>query len=71
VRGTDASSSTDACAKERDGLAGTLLRFRETGFRDKGWEAALLEEQYAEHVAGRDYFLPRLVAYAARLATTR
>ena len=47
---------------------GTLLRFTETGFREKGWEAAVLEEQYHEHVAGWDHFLPRLVAYVARLA---
>ena len=46
---------------------GTLLRFSEEGFREKGWEAAVLEEQYRDHVAGWDYFLPRLVAYAARL----
>ena len=45
--------------------AGTLLRFTETGFREKGWEAAVLEEQYRDHVAGWDHFLPRLVAYAA------
>ncbi|HEX7134761.1 MAG TPA: SRPBCC domain-containing protein [Iamia sp.] len=44
--------------------AGTLLRFSETGFREKGWEAAVLEEQYREHVAGWDHFLPRLVTYA-------
>jgi uncharacterized protein YndB with AHSA1/START domain len=47
---------------------GTLLRFTETGFREKGWEAAVLEEQYHEHVAGWDHFLPRLVSYVARLA---
>ncbi|MFC5910159.1 SRPBCC family protein [Streptacidiphilus monticola] len=44
---------------------GTLLRFSEQGFRERGWEAALLEEQYRDHVTGWDYFLPRLVAYAA------
>jgi uncharacterized protein YndB with AHSA1/START domain len=48
--------------------AGTLLRFSETGFREKGWEAAVLEQQYADHVAGWDHFLPRLVARAARVA---
>ena len=47
--------------------AGTLLRFKEAGFREKGWEAAVLEEQYLDHVAGWDHFLPRLVAYADRL----
>lgn len=51
--------------------AGTLLRFTETGFREKGWEAAVLEEQYRDHVAGWDHFLPRLVTYVARLASTR
>ncbi|MBC7274525.1 MAG: SRPBCC family protein [Streptomyces sp.] len=50
---------------------GTLLRFTETGFREKGWEAAVLEEQYRDHVTGWDHFLPRLVAYSARLASTR
>ena len=45
--------------------AGTLLRFTETGFREKGWEAAVLEEQYKEHAAGWDHFLPRLVSYVA------
>ena len=48
--------------------SGTLLRFSEEGFRERGWEAAVLEETYHDHVAGWDYFLPRLVAYAAGLA---
>jgi uncharacterized protein YndB with AHSA1/START domain len=47
--------------------SGTLLRFSETGFREKGWEAAVLEEEYAAHVTGWDHYLPRLVAYAARV----
>jgi uncharacterized protein YndB with AHSA1/START domain len=46
---------------------GTLLRFRETGFRERGWAAAVLEEAYRDHVRGWDHFLPRLVAYVARL----
>lgn len=49
---------------------GTLVRFAEAGFREKGWEAAVLEEAYREHVTGWDYFLPRLVAYVARLVST-
>ncbi|MEZ0094010.1 SRPBCC family protein [Streptacidiphilus sp. EB129] len=49
---------------------GTLLRFTETGFREQGWEAAVLEEQYRDHVNGWDYFLPRLVTYVARLVST-
>lgn len=48
---------------------GTLLRFTESGFREKGWEAAVLEEQYRDHVRGWDYFLPRLVTYVARLVS--
>ena len=47
---------------------GTLLRFTETGFREKGWEIAVMEEQYRDHARGWDHFLPRLVDYAARLA---
>ncbi len=47
---------------------GTLLRFMETGFRERGWEAAVLEEAYLDHVRGWDHFLPRLVTYANRLA---
>ncbi|MBC2907452.1 SRPBCC family protein [Streptomyces cupreus] len=50
---------------------GTLLRFSETGFRERGWEAAVLEEAYREHVTGWDHFLPRLVDYVARLVSTR
>ncbi|MFD9124699.1 SRPBCC family protein [Kitasatospora sp. NPDC059571] len=48
---------------------GTLLRFTETGFRERGWEAAVLEEAYRDHVNGWDYFLPRLVTYVARLVS--
>jgi uncharacterized protein YndB with AHSA1/START domain len=46
---------------------GTLLRFKETGFRERGWEAAVLEEAYLDHVRGWDLFLPRLVTYAGKL----
>lgn len=44
---------------------GTHLRMTETGFREKGWEVAVLEQQYQEHCDGWDFFLPRLVRYAA------
>ncbi|MFF1881357.1 SRPBCC family protein [Pseudarthrobacter sp. NPDC058196] len=50
---------------------GTLLRFTETGFREKGWEAAVLEQNYRDHERGWDFFLPRLVAYAARTVSVR
>lgn len=46
---------------------GTLLRLTESGFREMGWEVAALEQQYQEHVAGWDFFLPRLAAYVAML----
>jgi uncharacterized protein YndB with AHSA1/START domain len=48
---------------------GTLLRLVETGFRERGWEAAVLEECYRDHVTGWDHFLPRLVTYAMRLVS--
>ena len=51
--------------------AGTLLRFSEAGFRERGWEAAVLEAAYREHAAGWDHFLPRLVTYVERLVSTR
>jgi uncharacterized protein YndB with AHSA1/START domain len=49
---------------------GTLLRFSETGFRERGWETAVLEEQYRDHTNGWDHFLPRLSAYVGRLVST-
>jgi uncharacterized protein YndB with AHSA1/START domain len=47
---------------------GTLLRMTETGFREKGWEVAVLEQQYREHGEGWDYYLPRLASYAPTVA---
>ena len=44
---------------------GTLLRFEETGFRERGWEAAVLEEAYADHVSGWDHHLPNLARHVA------
>jgi uncharacterized protein YndB with AHSA1/START domain len=46
---------------------GTLLKMTETGFREMGWEVAVLEQQYREHGEGWDFYLPRLVPYAAKL----
>ena len=46
------------------------LRMTETGFREKGWEVAVLEQQYREHGEGWDYFLPRLAAYAPTVVVT-
>ena len=47
---------------------GTLLKMTETGFREMGWEAAVLEQQYNDHVTGWDFYLPRLAPYVATLA---
>jgi uncharacterized protein YndB with AHSA1/START domain len=44
---------------------GTLLRMTETGFRERGWEAAVLEKEYQEHCEGWDYHLARLAPYVA------
>jgi uncharacterized protein YndB with AHSA1/START domain len=51
--------------------SGTLLRLTETGFREKGWEIAVLEQAYQEHETGWDMFLPRLRTYAATLVSSR
>ena len=49
--------------------AGTVLRLTETGFRERGWDLAVLEEAYREHVTGWDFYLPRIAACAARQVT--
>ena len=46
---------------------GTRLRMTETGFREKGWEIAVLEERYRDHTSGWDHFIPRLGVYIGRL----
>jgi uncharacterized protein YndB with AHSA1/START domain len=50
---------------------GTTLRLTETGFRERGWEAAVLEATYTEHANAWDALLPRLAARAAVLVSTR
>ncbi|WP_033818017.1 SRPBCC domain-containing protein [Kitasatospora sp. MBT63] len=50
---------------------GTLVRFRETGYRERGWEAAVLEAYYNDHRQGWDFYLARLAASAARLVAAR
>jgi uncharacterized protein YndB with AHSA1/START domain len=49
--------------------AGTTLRLTETGFREQGWEAAVLEATYLDHAHGWDHFLPRLPEYVDRLVS--
>lgn len=50
--------------------AGTLVRFTETGFADRGWDPALAEATVLDHTAGWAHFLPRLTDYVARLTPT-
>jgi uncharacterized protein YndB with AHSA1/START domain len=50
---------------------GTVVRLTETGFREKGWEAAVLEESYADHVRGWDVFVPALRDYVTRLVAAQ
>ncbi|MEU5883319.1 SRPBCC family protein [Spirillospora sp. NPDC047279] len=46
---------------------GTLLKMTESGFREMGWEAALLEHQYKDHGSGWDFYLARIAPYVAAL----
>jgi uncharacterized protein YndB with AHSA1/START domain len=50
--------------------AGTTVRLTETGFREQGWEAAVLEATYLDHVQGWGRFVPQLADYVARLVST-
>ena len=46
---------------------GTLVRMTETGFRQKGWDLAVMEAELDDHISGWDHFIPRLGAYVSRL----
>jgi len=50
---------------------GTSLRMTEEGFREMGWEIAVLEAQYADHGHGWDHYIPRLGEYVDRLVGSR
>jgi uncharacterized protein YndB with AHSA1/START domain len=50
---------------------GTRIRMTETGFREMGWEIAVLEEQFREHESGWDHYIPVLGTYLAQLVSTR
>jgi uncharacterized protein YndB with AHSA1/START domain len=50
--------------------SGTRVRMTETGFRERGWQGAVLEQAYQEHVEGWNHFIPRLGAYVARLVSS-
>ncbi|MFF0203305.1 SRPBCC domain-containing protein [Streptomyces sp. NPDC005017] len=49
---------------------GTVVRMTETGFREMGWEIAVLEERYRDHTSGWDRYIPQLGTYVARLVST-
>jgi uncharacterized protein YndB with AHSA1/START domain len=51
--------------------AGTVLTMTESGFRELGWDAGVLEHQYQEHVTGWDFYLGRLAPYVADLLARR
>jgi uncharacterized protein YndB with AHSA1/START domain len=48
---------------------GTTVRLTETGFREQGWEAAVLEAAYLDHVGSWARYVPRLAEYVARLVS--
>ncbi len=43
--------------------SGTLVKMTETGFREMGWEIAVLEATYNDHINGWEFYLPRLAPY--------
>ena len=49
--------------------SGTTLRLTETGFREQGWEVAVLEAAYQDHAQSWDRFLPQLARYATRVVS--
>jgi uncharacterized protein YndB with AHSA1/START domain len=51
--------------------SGTRLRLTETGFRERGWEAAVLEETYRDHEHGWNTYVPRIAAHAVALVSAR
>ena len=51
--------------------SGSVVRMTESGFRERGWEAAVLEEAYQDHVNGWAHYMPRLEEYVDRLVASR
>ncbi|WP_241980173.1 SRPBCC domain-containing protein [Cryobacterium glaciale] len=50
---------------------GTVVRLTEVGFREMGWEAAVLEEQYKEHSVGWDTHFASLRDYLGQLVAAQ
>jgi uncharacterized protein YndB with AHSA1/START domain len=51
--------------------AGTVVRLTESGFREMGWEIAVLEDAYQDHCEGWDRHLARLGPYVTQLVSSR
>ncbi len=51
--------------------SGTTLRLTETGFREQGWDAAILEAQYRDHSNGWDTYVRRIAEYVSGLVSSR
>ena len=51
--------------------SGTAVRLTEVGFREMGWEAAVLEEHYNEHSVGWDTHFSSLRDYLRHMVTAR
>ena len=64
---TFGSSASDTLNDVFSVFPSAEVAMTETGFREMGWELAVLEQQYREHVTGWDFYLPRLASYAATL----
>jgi uncharacterized protein YndB with AHSA1/START domain len=47
--------------------AGTLLRFTESGFRERGWDDAKAAAVHSDHSTGWDHFLGTLTEYAPKV----
>jgi uncharacterized protein YndB with AHSA1/START domain len=48
---------------------GTVLRLTEDGFRQMGWEAAVLEDAYQDHSSGWDTYVPAVGRHAEKLVS--
>jgi uncharacterized protein YndB with AHSA1/START domain len=67
---TDANSLLVTFELVPDG-AGTVLHLTESGFREMGWEAAVLEDYYNDHVSGWEFHIARLEKYCAQVGAPR
>jgi uncharacterized protein YndB with AHSA1/START domain len=50
--------------------SGTSVHLTESGFREMGWEAAVLEQHYNEHIVGWDTHLGHMRDYLTQLVAT-